>query len=229
MLQLENPHLVMTRPLEQSVAFLASLRSQAGPFREIISPAFELMPLSQPQDDFEAVIFTSQAAVRFAPKGAGRRAWCVGARTALSAKAKGYSAISADGGANELIALILSEKPEVALVHMRGEKSHGNVTGELLSKGLRVREQVIYKKQKMPPSTQLLDDSVGLDKAILPLFSAETVSIINGWQLKWPACYAVAISPAVAAEIRTPMRAEITIAARPNHEAMIAACACLIA
>lgn len=137
----------------------------------MICPAFELVGCSDVAVDFDDAIFTSQAAVRFAPKGYGRTAWCVGDATANAAFVHGYNAKSASGNAQDLVQLILTERPKGTVLHLRGEKTHVNVIKLLKQGGLHADEAIVYKKRSSHPSPLELQNIGRATAVILPMFS----------------------------------------------------------
>ena len=223
------PTVFMTRPQKVSMSFVRDLRKVAGPFEPVICPAFEYVGTGADIPDFDIGVFTSKAGVQFAPDGAGRHAFCVGDATARAALHSGYVAVSADGGADNLVDLILSERPAGRLLHVRGETSVGDVSGRLKASGLRVEEVVVYRKQ--------IGDLTVLGKAlkaiksdfIIPLFSAETVSILVHSGSDFSSFHAVAISTAVAEAATKLSPASITVSAAPTQAEMVAAVSRLIA
>lgn len=195
----------------------------------MICPAFELVGCSDVAVDFDDAIFTSQAAVRFAPKGYGRTAWCVGDATANAAFVHGYNAKSASGNAQDLVQLILTERPKGTVLHLRGEKTHVNVIKLLKQGGLHADEAIVYKKRSSHPSPLELQNIGRATAVILPMFSAETVSIIGSWGLSLVHAKIVAISEDVAIAARSLGAQEIHQALKPDLKAMLATTSRLIA
>ncbi|MBT8411375.1 MAG: uroporphyrinogen-III synthase, partial [Octadecabacter sp.] len=189
-------------------------------FRPIISPAFELEGIPAPESDFEAAIFTSMAGVAHAPRGAGRTAWCVGDTTAQAAERAGYVAISAAGSAEDLVALILKQKPQSRLAYFRGEVSKKNISAALNAAGLNCHDQIVYRKAPCVPTPEAIVALDGAREIIVPLFSAETVSILANWRLDFSRCHIVAMSSAVsdAAQVLRPR--SVVIAAHPDQDTM---------
>ena len=224
-----NPTVLMTRPHESSERFVQALAGVAGPFEHVICPAFEYAGTDAFFPDFDIGIFSSRAGVQFAPSGAGRIAYCVGDATARAAKLAGYVAMSAQGAADDLVRMILADAPEGKLLHIRGETSVGDVRKTLVAHGLRGAEVVAYRKDVMDLSA--LEKVVKpMDKEIiLPLFSAETVSIIRRGNIEFPALNVVALSPAVAAAADQLSTGSITTASAPTQEEMVRSVARMIA
>lgn len=228
-MRLQNSVVLVTRPDADAQRFVERLTQVAGPFDAVISPAFTYERCAADVPEFETAIFTSKTGVAFAPSGNGRRAYCVGDATAQAAKGAGYDTVNANGSAEDLIELILRQYPSDALSHLRGEVSQGDVIGKLQSAGLNCRDVVLYRKSHLAPT----EEAVGLDTGerivIVPLFSAETVSILAGWPMSFTGCVVVAISEFVgqAAGVLNP--GHISISDAPNMEAMALATGRMIA
>jgi uroporphyrinogen-III synthase len=225
----DNPIVIMTRPKADAQRFIDVLRTISGPFSVIISPAFENETLSAEIPDFDTAIFTSRAGVAQAPRGDGRSAFCVGDATATAAKGAGYAAMSADGSADDLVTLILSQRPDVALLHMRGQISHGGIAKRLNDAGLKCHEVVAYRKAAKGPSQPICDALAVSQNIIFPLFSAETVSILKTWPLNFEGCTVVAISDVVADASATLLPLNVVVSPAPNVQAMAQTTARLIA
>jgi uroporphyrinogen-III synthase len=225
----DNPIVIVTRPKADAQRFIDVLRMISGPFSVIISPAFENETLSAEIPDFDTAIFTSRAGVAQAPRGDGRSAFCVGDATATAAKGAGYAAMSADGSADGLVRLILRQRPDVALLHIRGETSRGDIAKRLNDAGLRCKDVVAYRKAAKAPSQSIRDALAVNKKVILPLFSAETVSILKTWPLEFDGCTVVAISDVVAGASASLLPLNIAVSDAPSVQAMAHATARLIA
>lgn len=228
-MRMKNPIVLVTRPEFDAQKFVEHLRQISGPFEAVISPAFEYEPIAADLPAFDVAIFTSKAGVSFAPLGNGRRAYCVGLATAQAARDAGYDAISADGSAEELIALILEKKPKGVLLHLRGEVSRGDINARLNAAGLSCKEVVLYRKAALTPNRHVLDITLGNDAIIVPVFSAETVSILAKWPVSWSGCTVIAISDIVAQAAVALSPGSVKIADEPNMHAVALATARMIA
>lgn len=225
----ENPTILITRPAADAERFLEILRAESGRFNAIMCPAFGFEKVLTKTSRFDVAVFTSRAGVTFAPAGEGRTAYCVGESTAQMALDAGYVPTSANGTANELVALILGQSPAGSLHHIRGEISRGNVTERLMEQGISCKDVNAYRKVPLSPdpsATEALRSATGL---IIPLFSAETVSIIANWTIPLDGHSVVAISDVVA-EAAQALRPVITLVSeQPDMRGMAAATARLIA
>lgn len=227
--RLENPNVLVTRPQDSSARFVQDLGAMSGPFQPLISPAFELAGTDADVPEFDCAVFTSQAGVRFAPSGQGRIAYCVGDATATNADHAGYITINAQGDVSDLIALILRQAPRGKVLHIRGETSVGDVTDRLKDGGLEGQSIVAYSKVPHALSARGAVMLAHQTPTILPLFSAETVSIMMDWNVNFSHIHVVAISPVVAAAAEQLNPAFIHTSATTNQAAMIVATSSLIA
>ncbi len=225
----DNPIVLVTRPREDAERFVEALRSKAGPFRALICPAFETVGVDHELPDFDQAIFTSQAGANFAPLGLGRKAYCVGRATARAAQAMGYEPVDANGNADTLVDLILKQKPTESLLHIRGEVSHGNVIARLQSVGFDCAEVIVYRKATTLPNTEVYSVLQQSRPCIVPLFSAETGSILALWDTNWRASEIVAISATVAQSADGLNAQKTHVCSAPTMDAMVAATARLIA
>ncbi|MDA9208301.1 uroporphyrinogen-III synthase [Octadecabacter sp.] len=225
----ENPTVLVTRPAESAEQFVAGLEACAGQFRPLISPAFELEQVAFAPCLFDAAIFTSKAGARFAPEGEGRIAWCVGDGTAEVAAKRGYEPKVGVGSARELATLILRENPAGRHVHFRGENVRVNVMTILENAGMSCMEVVAYRKLINAPMSELSEVSMRVGSLLLPLFSAETVSILKEWPTSFEGSWVVAISKEVAEASMALKPLGVSIAERPNLHEMTQATVRLIA
>lgn len=225
----ENPTVLVTRPKERSDQFVADLTAAAGPFRSVVSPAFELVATDAVVPDFDAAVFTSRAGVAFAPKGRNKAAFCVGDATARAAGLAGYRTFSAKGTSADLVAMILAQNGTGAILHFRGETSVGDIIGAVKSQGISAEEVVVYRKSPQAPDRNILTSVSYESHVILPVFSAETVSIIETWEVDFSLCHVVAMSDAVATAAARLNPASIKVAQSPNQDAVVDATSLLIA
>lgn len=225
----DNPIVLITRPAQRAARFLEELRAVAGPFRPLVSPAFELEGVNYARGPFDGAIFTSSAAVEFAPNGEGRVAWCVGRKTAEVAERQGYVVKVGAGNADDLSKMILHERPAGELIYFRGENVRVNVKAVLESAGIPCAEVVAYRKAVNRPTDSFLAPYADHEFLILPVFSAETVSILADWPIVFERSWFIAISEDVGrlAEQLNPIG--ISCAAHPNLKAMSQASARMIA
>ena len=138
-----------------------------------------------PQRDFAAVVLTSEtgaeAARRISAAGCRlpKRAYCVGDRTALVAKAAGFQVQSAGADADALVALILSERSAGPLLFLRGQEVAGNIENSLNTAGTETLSSIVYAQFRQPLSGQAMHLLRGDTPVIVPLFSPRTTRIFN--------------------------------------------------
>lgn len=229
MTRLTNPQVLITRPQSGASRFLNELRALAGPFEAVLSPAFENVTVTATIPEYQTAIFTSPSGALFAPKGHGRVAWCVGDTTASAAKKAGYDPRSANGDVDDLLAMILTDGGSDKMAHIRGETSVGNVTARLKAAGFRCEDVVVYRKNILRPTLAAQAVRASDHPVLVPLFSAETVSILADWRLSIGGCHIVAMSDAVADAATVLKPADIVVAEAPALSAMVRATARLIA
>lgn len=232
---------MLTRPKMQSLKFGRALQRHFDmPLSIIVSPLMEPDYFTPPipDMDFYAAIFTSQTAVEAAKRISAngtvlpRRAFCVGSQTAKAARLAGFEAISADSDALGLVEMMKSANPKAALLHLRGEISHGDVANLLNSAGIETYEAVVYRQAARPLNVDARAFLQGTDPAFVPLFSPRTARIFSD-EVKATGGIAplriAAISPAVAKEVVSLHPEVIETAASPDAKAMIAALEALFA
>lgn len=219
-----RPTLIITRPAPDAALFAEQARLTLGPSAEIVcAPLVEIEPLS-PVTDFrvdEQVIFTSRNAVRFAANGVGRTAFCVGQRTAQFALEAGYHAISADGNACDLIAL-LRDQSSGPLVHIRGEQTTVSFSNTLLNSGLVVRDIVAYRQVAKELPADIASKILHDQSTILTIFSANASNILSKQIVGNAASTLVAISLTAAAPL-APYFVKTEIAPTPDAAGLLAA------
>ena len=149
----------------------------------------------------QGFIFTSTngvaQAVRMlnAPSGP---AWCVGDRTADMARAAGFDAVSADGNAEDLIALLKSVVPTQPIAHIRGKHARGDIGPRLRQAGIDCEDVVAYTQDPLPLTDEAKDRIEGAEPTIIPLFSPRTTALLLDQATPGPNAHMIAISAAAA-------------------------------
>jgi uroporphyrinogen-III synthase len=215
--------LVLTRPQADSERFLAAVEAEFGPVKAVISPVIEVVSLAAEMPTYDEVILTSANGVAEAARlgvKAGTPAWCVGQRTAKLAREAGLEPISADGNADDLVDLILSQSAGT-LCHIRGVHTRGQVAARLIALGRVCKEVIAYDQRDIPPTQAALDVLAGTDPIVLPLFSPRSALLIPA--VEQAPVHVIAMSQAVAAEVADLGADTVTVAESPNFEAMLAA------
>lgn len=233
---LQPAHSVLvTRPEGQGQAFARKVKERFGTgVRVVISPLMAPLFLAPdlPRGDFAGVIFTSATGVAAAGRlwpDLPRRAFCVGRKTAEAARDAGFQAVSADGDAGDLLALILADPPEGALLHLRGAESAGDLAGRLTAAGVRTEALVIYRQEPQALGDEALTLLRASAPVILPIFSPRS-AVLFAKALPTDAragLFIAALSPAVAAATSI-AHVRLVTAARPDADAMLDALADLI-
>jgi len=227
---------LLTRPRAASEAFAAALTARFGDRAiPVIAPLMAPACLTPdlPQGRFDAVIFTSATGVAAAGRLAAhlpRRAFCVGAQTAARARALGFDACSADGDADALVSLVLAQPDLRRLLHLRGEETRGDIARRLTSAGTETHSAVLYRQVPQPltdRARRLLD---GDGPVILPLFSAQSARRAALALTPAPRArlHVAVLSPAVAAATGGLAPIALTVAERPDAQAMLDAIGALL-
>lgn len=177
------PVVLLTRPQAQSESFAAELRQRAPQMAIVTSPLLEpaLLNPPVPQGNWAAVILTSQTGAEAAARMKAALpdlAFCVGRKTGLAAEAAGFAPIVADGDAEDLLALILSQ-PKAPLLHLRGREARGDLARRLSASGLPTEELVVYAQDPRPLAPEAAAALRGTTRLIVPLFSPRSAEILG--------------------------------------------------
>lgn len=218
------PLVLLTRPQDASDRFAKRLAAQWPGLEVIIAPlqAVRFVPWQRPQSPPDALIFTSQNAVdAVAMAGLEGLAYCVGNQTADRAARAGFRAISAEGGARDLVARILADGPK-SVWHLRGREARGEVAGQLRRHGLAVFEAEVYEMTAValdPAAKALLGSG---RPVLLPLFSPKSAVRAAAALAGTPAPLVVlALSEAVARAAKDiPARFRL-VSKRPDADGML--------
>ncbi|KAA2315480.1 uroporphyrinogen-III synthase [Pseudooceanicola sediminis] len=229
-----QPVVLITRPEAEAQRLAEAVTARAGDVRIVISPlqevVFDAAVLADlaARDPECALIFTSRNGVR-SWRGGARVAYCVGDATAELARAAGHDAMSADGNAEDLKALILRENPGVPLLHLRGRNHRGDLVGALQAAGLRAEAIEAYQQRPCPPTPQARAAMTGVAPIVAPLYSPRSARLFaDAWQGDAPLLIA-AISPMILPQIAGLKRIRVEIAAHPGSETMLGVVTGLIA
>lgn len=215
--------LILTRPQAASEAFLARLpaplRARLAP---VFSPLIRIEHLSPtlsmgPQD---GAVFTSANGVNAGPDGLGRTAYCVGPATTAAAQARGWTAGQAGTDADSLVATLQSLHPTTRLFHLSGVHTRGDIAHRLAQAGLRISHVALYDQQLCPLTKAATQVIATAPRVIVPLFSPRTAAHFATSAPRLSSVHAIALSPAVAQELPRAALADLTIAARPDAQAM---------
>ena len=232
------PPFLLTRPALQGARFSDQLRARfGGGIRVIASPllAPRFLDAVVPDREFAGVIFTSETGVagfrRLSAETHGV-AWCVGDRTAQAARAAGFSAQSAGGDANALVAAIRAAGQRGPLLHVRGREAIGGVTEALNLAGIETVSSIVYVQELQPLSGEAQAILKGAAAVIAPVFSPRTAAILAALpevQSRQSALWIAALSPNVAAAAAPARPERIATATLPDADALLDAVARIIA
>ena len=128
-----QPTLIITRPAPDGARFAADFTG----VQVLLSPLQRIDPVDV-VCAAKGVIFTSTNGVAQAERlgMTSGPAWCVGDRTAQVAKAAGFDAVSAGGDVEDLLKLILTDRPAFSLAHIRGRDARGDLAPRLRAAGI---------------------------------------------------------------------------------------------
>lgn len=219
-----DPILLLTRPEPAARRFAQQLGLQ---IETLLAPLMriELLDIAPPAEGLRGIILTSENGALAAGRMTGlpRQAWCVGARTAQVARAQGFDAVSADGDAQDLIAMILSHPASGPLLHLHGEHVRGDIVGRLNTAGVVARSITAYRQRSQSLTPATIAALAGTRPVILPLFSPRTVSILLEAGPFAAPLHVVPISQAVA-DLCGVLRPKTVVRAdSPDAEAMVRA------
>jgi len=150
-----------------------------------------------PDGECSAVIFTSATAVEAVAHLAGslpNLAYCVGRQTAARAEAAGFRTLSADGDADQLLALILADPPGGRLLHLRGEVVRGDLEERLNLARIETVSVAVYRQNPLPLSAEARAVLAAPGVVIVPLFSPRSATLFRN---ALPKDHAAGLRPAV--------------------------------
>ncbi|WP_406735829.1 uroporphyrinogen-III synthase [Thioclava sp. GXIMD4215] len=220
------PTLLLTRPAEANARFLAALRAAGVTLPALCSPLIEIEPLPPANCPEGDLVFTSQQAVApFAaafPRMQGRRAWCVGARTAEVARQAGYAVRVGAGQAKALEQQILAEGGAGPFVHVCGDHLAHDLVGGLLAAGRQAFALQVYRQVPQRPTRQALALLSGETPVLVPVFSPRTAQIFTKYLPENHApLYLGAISTTVARQLAAVANAHIEVSRETSSAAMV--------
>lgn len=221
-----RPPLLLTRPKAASQRFAEQFRARfGGDWPVVIAPLMEIAALSVPLPQADAVIFTSENAIApfvAASAPAGRRAYCVGSRTAKVAKAAGFDVIFGPGDAVRLLPLILEHHKGGNLLHARGQHIAAPLADQLNSAGIETFEAVVYEQRDQPLSSEARALLQGPGSVLVPLFSPRSALLFADCARDTAADLLLApISAAAAAPCAGLARGSIEIAQQPEAASVL--------
>src|SRR3954469_1242134 len=235
---------LVTRPLPDGPTPAADLRARG--FETIAAPMLRFEPFGFRDDEdvsYGAVLVTSVNAVRAVEHGlAGSRLlklplFAVGERTAAAARAAGFAEVVAgEGDAAALRDLVIGNakakklKKAKPLLYLAGEELARDLAGELADKGFEVVTRITYR---MVPAKNLPHEAIegiaaGRIEAVLHYSRRSARAFVEAARaggveisaLSLPQC---CISAAVAEIVREAGATQVTVAARPDENALFEA------
>lgn len=215
-----RPIILITRPDPAGLGFAKAITEKTDRVDIVLTPAFSLTALNPILPDFDVAVFTSAAAVAWAPIGSQRLAYCVGTKTAQAARNNGYNPIDAQGTVQDLIDLILANRPSARLLYLRAEKIRTDLRARLCDAGLNCAERILYRKTPLTPAQPILDQIHQAQHVIAPVFSPETMELVGKWPLPWDRVNIIAMSAPIAQSAEHLPVAAIHIASEPTEAAM---------
>lgn len=228
------PVLLITRPEPEATTLAAALSAAHPDLRVIATPLQRIGFRDFDPPEGAEPVFTSRNGVRAFRRAGGRagRAWCVGRGTAAEAEAAGMTAISADGDAEALLALLLRNRPAGPLLHVRGAQHRGALARRLRAAGLTAGAVESYAQEDMAPVPEARAAMAGRAPVIVPLYSPRAAArLVAEWRGAAP-LLAGAISPATARVLRDGLGGgckQLDVAARPDGDSMLKVISGLIA
>ena len=178
--------ILLTRPAAQSQRFADALRARVPDVVVVISPLIvpAFLTPDLPSRDWTGVIFSSETAVQAARRIAAdglalpKHAFCVGAQTARIAREAGFEALSAEGDAQALLALIRAQSTAGPLLYLCGREARFDLAKALSDGGIETVSAVVYA-QNIQPLTAEATDLLQQDTPVLaPVFSPRTGTIL---------------------------------------------------
>jgi uroporphyrinogen-III synthase len=175
------PHILLTRPAEQSAAYKSVLEAEFGTrLTIIVSPLLEIRYLATTLrlEGVAHLLFTSMNGVAAFARLSKRRdipALCVGARTAKAAQMAGLDARSANGSVDDLIGL--AKSCAGPFLYPRGVHMARDIAAELRAGGQQVDEAIAYDQRPLGLTKQaeavLTDDA----PCLVALFSPRSARL----------------------------------------------------
>ncbi|MEO0828962.1 MAG: uroporphyrinogen-III synthase [Pseudomonadota bacterium] len=215
-----KPVVLLTRPSEASARFACALSGDRA--EVVISPLQSIVRLPFCPAVESELIFTSENGARIygdTVAGDGTRAWCVGERTAAVAAERGYVPAVGGGTAEDLLAKIIAEKPELPLVWAAGRNRRVDIVAGLQAAGLRAELSEVYDQVPAPLSDEARRALVSGRPVVAPVFSPRSASLLADTMPEGSAPIVVCISRAAAEA--APLCATV-VAEAPNASAVAA-------
>ena len=232
---------LITRPRPAATVLAERLRARGH--EAIIEPLLTIVPhsdgparLAPALEGCQAVLFTSTNGVTSFAAASERRnlsAFAVGDGTAMAAREAGFAAVENAQGDVEALAALVERRlnPEGgALVHVSGHVVAGDLAGRLSRMGFTVRSVPLYlaiTADALGAPTAAAFRAAEIDAALFfsPRTAATFVRLARaaGIERHCATTAGVALSPAVAAELRGLGWRKIVVAELPTEDAVLKA------
>ncbi len=222
------PTLLLTRPRAVAARFALEAASRWPGAQVAIAPLMEIVALGETPalDGIDGLIFTSAQGVARAGQGLGQSAWCVGTRTAETARQAGFDAAMAGETADELVAALIKMRPEGRLLHLHGVHQRGDIAARLSVAGIACEGRAVYDQRAVPPDSVFFD-ALASERLAVPLFSPRSAELfaaaarpVLGAVLRRDICL-FALSAQVSSALPHGWHGSTAVAARPDAEAML--------
>lgn len=230
---------LVTRPREDAAELVAELESRGH--EALVEPLLTIVPRNavdwpQGHERAQALLVTSANGVRAFARRDGRRdlpVYAVGDASAAVARDLGFSVVvSAAGNVEDLAALVQRRLDPAAgpLLHPAAAKPAGDLQGALAAEGFTVLRAVLYDAVPVTALSEgcvraINDGLIDVVTFFSPRTAAAFVSLAEAAAVA-PACrqvVALCLSPAVAAVLAGLSWRQVTVAARPEQAALLAA------
>lgn len=221
---MSKPILLMTRARAASERFVSQLdvKRMEG-VHVLLCPLLNIVPTQSRLEisGYNGVIFSSSNGVAFAPEGAGRRAYCVGERTAQQAKARGWQVDLVAQDAQKLTEELKRMAPTGPLLHIAGAHRRGEIARKLSVAGTPTEVHVAYTQPLLPLSDHAKKVLFGEGTVIVPLFSPRVAAQFGAQAVCGANVLVLAMSQAVKdALVGTTYAGRMQIASGPTGEEM---------
>lgn len=217
--------MIMTRPAAANARFIGQLRPDLRRQLTLIeSPLIDIVPVPAALDikADDAVIFTSENGVRFAPNGQGRQAFCVGHATTQAAGDAGWQAVFCGETSEALVVFLTAQPSGYPRWHIAGKHTRGRVMERLAKVGRSVTRVTVYDQALRPLTKQAKGALVQSDPVIVPIFSPRTARQFVQECPGGARPHLLAFSEAVAAPMADLDVASLEIVPNPDVQTMLA-------
>lgn len=235
---------LVTRPLPDAETSAADLRARG--FEAVVAPMLRFEPFGfaeEAEGSYGGIVVSSANAVRAVEQQLASSPllklplFAVGERTAAVARAAGFSKVlSADGDAANLRDLVVETakakklKKKSPLLYLAGEEISRDLAGELRERGFEVVTHIAYR---MVPARSLPGEAVdgiatGRIEAVLHYSRRSARAFVEaaragGVEISALALPQCCLSAAVAEIVREAGATQVTVAARPDENALFEA------